>query len=226
MPIKRLVNKDYFKVWTSKMAYILGFFAADGYITKNKRGGYFWSFQVTDDDLLNRIKSEIRSTHKIGHRIQRNSKNILYRLQIGSKEMCHDLDNLGMRIKKTKTMDFPTVPDQYLRHFVRGYFDGDGHVWIKKRSNNLVKNFTPVILVGFTSSSKKFIIKLKNKLKELGLIGGSLICRESYFRLQYSIRDSVRIYHIMYDNIGGEIYLDRKKSLFDKYLKDRNAPVV
>lgn len=224
MPILRKVNKDFFKTWTSDMAYVLGFFAADGYITKNKRGGHFWSIQITDLDLLNQIKNIIGSNHKIGIRFPKNSDKKLYRLQIGSKEMCDDLVRLGMRIKKTKTMEFPIVPIKYLRHLIRGYFDGDGHVWVGYNNKSGFKTTSSTIITGFTSSSKIFLIDLMNKLNVIGLKGGALICRETFFRLQYSVHDSVRLYHIMYDKIGNGLHLVRKKLVFEKYIYNKMRP--
>ena len=34
------------------MAYVLGFFATDGYITVNKHGGQFWCMDIADKKLL------------------------------------------------------------------------------------------------------------------------------------------------------------------------------
>jgi len=53
------------------MAYVLGFFAADGYITVNKRGGQFWCIQITDKELLENIKKVISADHNISIRLPR-----------------------------------------------------------------------------------------------------------------------------------------------------------
>jgi hypothetical protein len=60
MPIHKMVNKDFFKTWTSDMAYVLGFFAADGNMSKNKRGGCYIDFGITDFELLNDNKKNLR----------------------------------------------------------------------------------------------------------------------------------------------------------------------
>lgn len=52
MPIYKTKNENFFKRWSSKMAYVLGFFTADGNMIKNKRDAHFIEFQITDNDLL------------------------------------------------------------------------------------------------------------------------------------------------------------------------------
>lgn len=66
------------------MAYVLGFFTADGSMIKNKRGAHFIEFEITDKDLLFRIRDLLGSNHKITTRDR--NKSLSYRLQIGSKK--------------------------------------------------------------------------------------------------------------------------------------------
>ena len=68
MPILKTKNENFFKKWSPEIAYVLGFFAADGNMTKNKRGAHFIEFQITDQDLLIKIKKLLGSNHKIGIR--------------------------------------------------------------------------------------------------------------------------------------------------------------
>lgn len=212
------------------MAYVLGFFAADGYMTVNKRGGHFWNIQITDGQLLNSIKKTIGSNHKISRRIVRGNDRPLYRLQIGSKEMFGDLYTLGMRQDKTRSLVVPKIKKQYLGDFVRGYFDGDGNVWVghvhKKRN---IKTF--VIQTAFTSCSLDFLTKLKEILNKGGVDNGFLLKnKRNYFRLVFSVRGSLKLYNLMYNRIvdSGKLFLLRKKKIFDKFIKYRldNAVVV
>ena len=112
------------------MAYVLGFFAADGYITVNRRGGQFWCISITDEGLVEEIKKTIESEHKISFRKGRGKNKDQWRMQIGSIEMCNDLRRLGFNERKTKSLAISHVPTKYFSNFVRGYFDGDGNVWI------------------------------------------------------------------------------------------------
>jgi len=40
MPIPKTKNEDFFKNWTQEMAYVLGFFTADGNMIKNNKGAH------------------------------------------------------------------------------------------------------------------------------------------------------------------------------------------
>ena len=224
MPIYKKVNKDFFKKWTPNMAYVLGFFAADGYITLNKRRANFWCIGITDKKLLYNIRNVIESGHKISKRIGSGNNKNQYRLQIGSFEMCNDLRNLGFDENKTKSLAIPKVPEKYFSDFVRGYFDGDGNVWCgllnKKR-----KTPTKAINVSFTSCSLTFLETLKNKLIENNIFGGCIVNgKGNYFRLTYSISSTLKLYYFMYnrtllDTKG--LFLNRKKYVFEKYIKER-----
>src|SRR5262245_57400515 len=102
-------NKDFFKNWTSEMAYVLGFMYADGNITHSvsSRTQYI-SFDSNDRDILEKIKAVMSSDHKI--QIKSEKINIYsngaykskegFRLRIGSKEMFGDLLRLGVTPRK------------------------------------------------------------------------------------------------------------------------------
>ena len=204
------------------MAYVLGFFAADGYITVNKRGGQFWCIQITDEELLIEIKKVIQSEHKISIRKGKNKKSEFYRLQIGSIEMCDDLRKLGYSERKTKRLIIPSVPKKYLSFFVRGYFDGDGNVWVgnahKKRKKKVITLSTM-----FTSCSLQFLTELHTRLSCTDILGGSIYkSKKNYSRLQYSLKDSLKLYDFMYNSLGtSKLFLQRKKDVFEKYKKLR-----
>ena len=204
------------------MAYVLGFFSADGYITVNRRGGQFWCIQITDKKLLEEIKKVIKSEHKISIRIGGRNESTLYRLQIGSIEMCDDLRKLGLRERKTKNLVVPNVPDKYFADFVRGYFDGDGNVWIgflnKKRSRPSL-----ALKTMFTSCSSGFLNQFHKRLRKFGAEGGSIyVSRGNYSRLQFSSNDSLKIYNFMYNQCVSckiSLFLERKKGVFEKFKK-------
>lgn len=223
MSVFKSVDKDFFRKWSSDMAYVLGFFAADGYITVNRRGGQFWCIQITDKELLEEIKRVIKAEHKISVRTSKKiNESDKYRLQIGSIEMCDDLRKLGMTERKTKSLTVPSVPEKFLFDFIRGYFDGDGNVWVGYL-NKQRENPTLILQTAFTSCSYDFLEYFLQKLRSLGVEkGGIYKIKETYSRLQFSTVDSLKLYNFMYNRLGSsKLFLKRKKDVFEKYMKLR-----
>src|SRR3990167_6509207 len=107
MPMLRAVDHDFFKKWTPEMAYVLGFFAADGCMIKNKRGGHFVEFHITDKDILEKIRAVLGSNHKISVQESNAQWKKIYRLQIGSKKIFEDLFQRGMTQNKSHTLELP-----------------------------------------------------------------------------------------------------------------------
>lgn len=205
------------------MAYILGFFAADGYITLNQRKGQFWSIQIADKELLEEIKKVLKSEHKIGVRLgKKPNRSTAYRLQIGSTEMCEDLRKWGMTERKTKSLVVPSIPSKFLSDFIRGYFDGDGNVWVGYL-NKQRENPTLGLQTAFTSCSKGFLNSLLQELRNLGIEkGGVYEIKDTYSRLQLSTNDSLKLYDFMYNRLGpSNLFLKRKKDVFERYMKMR-----
>ncbi|MEK7201449.1 MAG: LAGLIDADG family homing endonuclease [Patescibacteria group bacterium] len=226
MALVRSLSQDFFKTWSSEMAYVLGFFAADGSMLANKRGGYFIEFNITDRIILEHIQRASGSNHKIAERTPdaRNKKHWkqLYRLQIGSKEWFTDLEALGFRQHKSNTLEFPSIPQKYVGHFVRGYFDGDGCVYFSelKYADRTYKRW--ILLTLFTSGSRSFLQSLHTALRRNGVQGGSL-CKKSAsgFELKFSHHDSLALYRLMYHTAeASEMFLPRKREKLERAIRE------
>ena len=145
--------------------------------------------------------------------------------------MCTDLYKIGIKANKTKNIRIPKVPNKYLGDFVRGYFDGDGHVWVGFVHKDRPRK-TLAIQTVFTSCSLQFLEELKDRLEKIGIDKGLIIKgKGNYYRLAYSILGSLKLYKFMYNHgvkVSRLICLKRKKEVFDKFIKYRldNAVVV
>lgn len=205
------------------MAYVLGFFAADGCMLKNERGGRFVEFHITDKDILEKIKKLLGSENKISVRDRNVKRKKVYRLQLGSKTMFEDLLLLGMTPRKSKTLKLPSVPQKYFKDFVRGYFDGDGNVYANEYQRKGRKKKSRTLLAGFVCGSKVFLEGLKKYLADFaGLRGGTLHEIAGCYRLYYSVKDSCKLYGFMY-NTKSDLFLSRKKEIFEKYFKKQKV---
>ena len=83
------INQDFFKTWTPEMAYIFGYWVADGNMSKN---GNIISFDSNDYDLLNVVRSKFDSHHKIE---RCGTDNKCFRLRFSNKILYNDLKKLG-----------------------------------------------------------------------------------------------------------------------------------
>ncbi len=212
------VNIDFFKKWSPQMVYVLGFFAADGGMFINSEGSRYIQFVSTDKEILIKIKKLMSSNHKIGIKKQ-NPSNIrwkeCYLIQIGSKEMYNDLLKLGFTPNKDKTLKFPEVPDNYLNHFIRGYFDGDGCIsrcYYKKRGR---KNKAQIVFLVFASGSERFLKEISKRLIKMLSIGRGYFYRKGNSSwLRYGKREASKICNFMYSDIGSTCFLKRKYNKF------------
>lgn len=179
----------------------------------NNSGGKYIEFTSTDVEIIDHIRSLAGSAHKVQLRDRGSSKwKIQYRLQIGSRRWFADLEKLGFTVRKSSTMTFPSVPRKYFGSFVRGYFDGDGCVYVSEGRATVSKRAKPVLQTLFTSGSRKFLIGLHSTLHTHGLEGGSLVSKNRGFELKFSRHDSVALYKIMYHNAEeSQKYLARKR---------------
>jgi hypothetical protein len=133
------IDENYFKcINTEDKSYFLGLIYADGYLNE-KRGYMSLTLQEKDIDILEKFKHYIQ-TNKPLQFIKRNEKNTQnqYRFLITRRKMINDLILLGVHQNKSFTCN-PNIinnwNDEFIRHFIRGYYDGDGSLTFYKSRN-------------------------------------------------------------------------------------------
>lgn len=137
-------NIDYFdKIDSTEKAYILGFICADGSLVSNKNGSVSLTITLKyeDKDVLEFIKSELNSNHKLLEIKRKSSfdenKYIHHiRLSLSNKKLISDLTKYGITQRKSLTMGniINNIPYDFRDSFIVGYFDGDGSVSIIDRN--------------------------------------------------------------------------------------------
>ena len=129
MGVKFRVNQNLFSRWSRGMAYVLGFFCADGcMIDGSAMRGKYIIFYNTDREILEKIKIVLDAEHKIYERkdtAMSTKRKRYYMLKIGNHKLYNDLLLLGITPNKSLNLQMPPVPNNFFNAFVRGYLDGD-----------------------------------------------------------------------------------------------------
>lgn len=116
---------------TEEKAYWLGFIYADGYIaTIKEKGKKEYNFELS---LCLQDKSHLDKFNKfMEHEDENHVKVDSYRARwiISNKHLWETLNSYGCTPRKSLTLKFPDKSifksKDLIRHFIRGYFDGDG----------------------------------------------------------------------------------------------------
>ncbi len=203
---KYTLNYDFFKEWKPEMAYILGLFFSDGNVTSDKRQVNI-HLHKDDYSILEKI-SRIMGTN----RPVKIYSNASY-FRVDSKTIVNDLISLGCVPRKSLILKFPKIKDEFLPHFIRGYFDGDGSIYFNKPNT---------IKVTFIST-KSFVISLQKSLnRALKLRTAPLQSSHKLWIALYYGDDARKLCKWMYKNSKG-LYLKRKKDRFDKHMRLRES---
>lgn len=214
-------NRNFFKVWSSDMAYTLGFIVTDGCLVEHKNGYNALNITNKNIQILRNILRAMDSDHKISAKKRSRTSNLEYfQIQIRDKIIYSDLLKLELTPRKSKTVRMPCVPQKFLGDFIRGCFDGDGTVfmWQDPRWRHAWQ-----MRSGFCSGSYGFLIDVQECLhKEYGLTHGSIQKLKRAHLLCYSIADSIKLYYFIYKNLGNDsLYLKEKKDKFEFFKKVR-----
>lgn len=211
------VNQDYFSVIDNEFkAYWLGFLYADGCVRLNNSNGkktnsLSLGLASVDMDHIEKFKCSLQATNKIEHRTHKDGKYQSERITITNAKLCDDLNKLGCTPRKSLTLKFPSeeqVPLNLIRHFIRGYFDGDGCIHINLNNRNISFSFV---------GTEEFLNPMQDILcNELNITKTKMQDRKDNKALSImwgDIHSVEKIYKYLYKDCN--IYLDRKLKKFD-----------
>lgn len=140
---KRLPRNSYYfqNIDTNEKAYWLGIMYSDGYVIEDH---YTVGLGLIDKEHIEKFLIALGAVqHTITEYLPKNSKNINYSVNIRDKILFNDLGKLNVIPRKsTKEIPFPILDsDELMRHFIRGYFDGDGSLSFSIAKNNFKISF-------------------------------------------------------------------------------------
>lgn len=222
---KKVFNKNFFKTWSTEMAYVLGYIYADGTIEDTRKSSRTCYTAITsvDYDLLDKVRKTLSSNHELyikkahTQTFPDGKKYICkkaYILRVGSKSMFDDLIKLGLTPRKSLTLSFPDVPIESLSYFVRGYFDGDGCIMVSVDKGKKM----PSVKTIFTCGSLTFLEQLNSLLNKVANCRHKNIIHSDHaYQLSYRKYDSLKILDFIYSNLNKAPFLARKYNIYKTY---------
>lgn len=206
---------------TEEKAYWLGFLVADGWVNKNDKTGAGVTgieLQYGDINHLKKFNKSIKGNYKITDRwrpceLHNNPKeNHSCTIRVYSRVMYNDLEKYGFGSDKTYDCAFPVLNEELFRHFIRGYFDGDGRFCFTDKS----------FRIAFITASEQLGKSIKGVLNDRNY---------SHFLSSYVNEFGTVIYDLSINQKNQAIdflnyiykdctvYLDRKYKKYQKVLK-------
>lgn len=216
------LDEDYFsQIDSERKAYWLGFLYADGYVGDDEYNNIVFSQSKDKAEAVINFAKDIAFTGNLrinqkGGSFEGTPATII---NFSSKKMASDLRKLGLFPNKSMLMEkFPVIDDVYIRHFIRGYFDGDGSISRNSR-NRVNKNGTK------SYSYKMSIIGTEKFVNIIGehlpvdsyLIRPSKSPEMSYLWVNH-MYDMPTLYSFLYDDATE--FLKVKHNIWQKILGD------
>ena len=93
---------------------------------------------LAEIEPIDKFKKYIQTDKKVGYYKKTNGysdKSYEYKLALISDKLVSDIEKLGVVERKTLTLTFPDLREDLIPHFIRGYFDGDGSVFLHTRKS-------------------------------------------------------------------------------------------
>lgn len=205
------------------MMYFLGLVASDGTID-NDRPRIRITLHKKDKDILDKLKERMFINHnEIEHYINRED---YLDFHVQNKELYEFVLNYGLTPSKTKTLNikYDIMSSDGIRHFIRGYFDGDGSISSTQKkytrkdgSITYGKYYLDCRIIGNEGTMNSFhnIIgqnNIENSLTDITMEKYSF----PFFEVRMYTDSCLKFYNYIYNN--STIFLKRKKDIFDTYV--------
>lgn len=196
---------------TEEKAYWLGFIFADGCILQNEKR-FQMNLSIRDIEHMKKfmrfLKSELKPL-----------KNGPYcRMSIRNKNLWNQLNNKGCVPNKSLKLKFPDEKifksSDLIRHFIRGYVDGDGYLGIYKLKNKTNQYREQMSIVG----TKEFLMKCLEIFGYPEQRIHNKLCKNwqnKSFDIKFAALKARKIARFLYEN--STIYLDRKYNIYKQF---------
>lgn len=200
---KYQVNESFFdEIDSEEKAYWLGFLAADG-CNENSHHTITINLNERDGEHLEKFRKALNSEATIfsvagaGY----GKDTTLVRIVINSIHLCEALTKQGVPPRKSNILQPPNISPDLYKHWIRGYLDGDGSIYISDDTARIAFVGTKEVL--------DFIVNFFIPGQERALYARHPEENKNNFQFSFGGNPSVIKYlHQIYDD--ATVYLDRK----------------
>lgn len=236
---KKEVRHNFFSsIKTEVQAYLLGLLMSDGSINEDHQ--IKLHINEKDKELFNYLKIispnageytlkgyKSKAVTPDGKTVKNKGSIALY---INSKILTEDLAKFGIVPNKTyKQLSIPKIDNSLIRHFIRGYFDGDGSFTFSVRKpnpKNREKNFRVTAAFNICGKLDNIFIEMQKWFAENDIRANIYYeKRNDMYRIGISARQCIiDTYHLLYDN--SNCYLKRKYNKFSYYVNTEVSQII
>lgn len=207
------INENYFDVIDSEhKAYWLGFFMADANMYHRKDGKYqfYFGLQKKDGYIIEQLADDIcfdKTKIKVKQGIRNDTITYTTTLKTYNQHFCNSLLKLGIVPLKSGKEIIPNLNPSLIKHFVRGFFDGDGNIFFHSYDSYIAKS------ISFCSLSKMILCQIYDLCVDNINVQFCFSSQKTKNHDMYRISlqnysDICKMIHYMYDE--ATIYLNRK----------------
>jgi len=213
-------NHDFFEfIDTEEKAYWLGFMYADGCVYINNitnSGEVCIKLFKGDYNHLKKFNKSLNGNVPVTFEERictfNNKKQESCVIRCYSIKMANDLISHGCIPNKTFNIKVPKINESLMKHFIRGFFDGDGCICTDSSKRKTVA-------INFCSASKEFLMDIREHLYKVDICSYITDEKGSTYRLYIrGMKNTDKMWNYMFDN--ATIYLDRKLSKKEKLYKE------
>lgn len=206
------MDENYFgSISDERKAYWFGFICADGCVSKD---GKYLVLELSSQDIdhINKFKYDINSHHRV--RVFFRNGHEYARINIGCTRLNFDLQKNGCVPNKSLRICFPhsVVPKRLIKHFIRGYYDGDGCLSCTKRLTGKK--------AGYAVNTLSFVGTYEMLSKIRDYLPAQMTIRKegNVYRMKtQSVKNIYRNLEFLYNEAN--IFLDRKYSKYIEHIK-------
>jgi hypothetical protein len=204
-------NENVFSNITPMSAYWLGFFAADGYIIKD-RNSIGIGLSERDIKQIEMFRDFIGSTHPI--HLREKTKAVTF--CINSTILKNDISKWipAKTERDTKNSMISCIDDDYKDYFIAGYFDGDGSVFSWYNKGIEIESYAVTIVGNYNTlyDMTKHLSK-RHSFRKL-----TIVKNDNVFRLAWGSKNDITEFSKIY--FKSPLQLERKLIKYTYIIKE------